>query len=189
MNANTQEVVKNLFSDTIHIEDEEMTEYYRGYVFSDLIPEDGNVYLQITVEDVSGNGAKYNYVGVYQGESEVADRSGRIDPTNGIFVDFGHGRNPANVLSVKPASYSLAQNYPNPFNPTTTIKYSIPNDGLVQIKVYDISGKEVMNLVNENKTAGNYEVKFNGANLSSGIYFYRINAGEFVQTKRMMLVK
>lgn len=189
MNANTQEVSRVLFSDTIHIEDEEMTEYYRGFVFSDLNPEDGNVYLQIMVEDVSNADTKYNYVGIYQGESEVSDRSGRIDPTHGVFVDFGHGRNPSNVLTVKPTSYSLAQNYPNPFNPTTTIRYSLPNDGLVQIKIYDLSGKEVMNLVNENKVAGNYEVKFNGANLSSGVYFYRINTGEFVQTKRMVLVK
>ncbi|MBN8570000.1 MAG: T9SS type A sorting domain-containing protein, partial [Ignavibacteria bacterium] len=189
MNANTQEVSRVLFSDTIHIEDEEMTEYYRGFVFSDLNPEDGNVYLQIMVEDVSNTDAKYNYVGIYQGESEVQDRSGRSDPTNGVFVDFGHGRNPSNVLTVKPTTYSLAQNFPNPFNPSTTIQYSVPNDGLVQMRIYDISGREVMNLVNENKVAGNYEVKFNGANLSSGIYFYRIKAGEFVETKRMVLVK
>ncbi len=189
MNANTQEVSKVLFSDTIHIEDEEMTEYYRGFVFSDLNPEDGNVYLQIMVEDVSNTDAKYNYVGIYQGESEVQDRNGRIDPTNGVFVDFGRSRNLSNELTVKPTSYSITQNYPNPFNPITTIRYSLPNDGLVQIRVYDLSGKEVVNLVNENKVAGNYEVKFNGANLSSGIYFYRINAGEFVQTKRMVLVK
>jgi len=189
MDAGTDEPVTELYSDTIGVEDTEMTEYYRGYVFNDPEMPEGSFYLQTFVEDVSGHGAKYNYVGVYPGDEEAAERGGRIDPTHGIYVDYGRGRNPESNITLKPSSYSLMQNYPNPFNPATTIRYSLPNDGLVQIKVYDISGKEVMSLVNENKTAGNYEVKFNGANLSSGIYFYRINAGEFVQTKRMVLVK
>ncbi len=91
-------------------------------------------------------------------------------------------------------SFTLSQNYPNPFNPSTTIKYSIPAVGtsltkFVQMKVYDILGKEVATLVNENKPAGNYEVNFNASNLSSGVYFYKLQAGNFIQIKKMTVVK
>ena len=88
-----------------------------------------------------------------------------------------------------PFTYSLSQNYPNPFNPTTKINFSIPKQGLVSLKIYDVLGKEVMTLMNEQKTAGNYEVDFNGINLASGAYFYRLESGEFVDIKRMILVK
>jgi len=86
-------------------------------------------------------------------------------------------------------TFSLAQNYPNPFNPTTSISYSIPQSGSVTLKVYDILGRDVMTLVNEQKAAGVYTVDFNGAQLASGTYIYRLNAGEFVQTKKMILIK
>lgn len=90
-----------------------------------------------------------------------------------------------------PAVYSLAQNYPNPFNPTTVIKYSIAEAGMVELKIYNMLGQEVETLVNEMKNAGQYEVKFNaaGLNLSSGVYIYRIKSGGFVQTKKLMLIK
>jgi hypothetical protein len=88
-----------------------------------------------------------------------------------------------------PLVYSLANNYPNPFNPATTIKYSIPVEGLVSIKIYNITGEEVATLLNENKQPGNYEVTFDAGNLSSQIYFYRIQSGDFVETKKMILLK
>lgn len=88
-----------------------------------------------------------------------------------------------------PSSYNLSQNYPNPFNPTTRIMYSIPKMGLVKLRIFDILGKEVMTLVNEIKTAGDYGIDFDGRSLSSGIYFYKLEAGDFVATKKMMLVK
>jgi hypothetical protein len=97
------------------------------------------------------------------------------------------GITPINIKT--PTTYSLSQNYPNPFNPVTKINFAIPKSGLVTLKVYDILGREVMTLVNEMKTAGNYTVDFNGANLSSGAYFYRLKSGEFIDTKRMMLIK
>ncbi|HZW40652.1 MAG TPA: T9SS type A sorting domain-containing protein, partial [Ignavibacteriaceae bacterium] len=85
--------------------------------------------------------------------------------------------------------FSLEQNYPNPFNPTTKIKYTLSKQGLITIKVYDVLGKEIAQLVNEEKLSGEYEVEFDGSSLSSGIYYYKIQAGEFVQTKKMVLMK
>jgi hypothetical protein len=88
-----------------------------------------------------------------------------------------------------PGSFSLAQNYPNPFNPATTINYSIPKQSNVTIKVYNVLGKEIMTLVNEYKSTGNYKVEFDAKNLSSGIYFYQMKTNEFIQTKKMSLLK
>lgn len=88
-----------------------------------------------------------------------------------------------------PSAFNLTQNYPNPFNPTTKIDYELPIDANVNITLYDISGKEVMNVVNESKTAGYYTVQLNAANLSSGTYFYNINAGNFTQTKKLTVLK
>ena len=94
-----------------------------------------------------------------------------------------------NEFASIPEVYSLAQNYPNPFNPSTKINFSIPKQGIVSLKVYDVLGKEVMTLVNESKPAGNYQVDFNGVNLASGAYFYRIESGDFRDIKRMILIK
>ena len=88
-----------------------------------------------------------------------------------------------------PKSFALEQNYPNPFNPSTTINYSIPKSGLVTIKIYDILGREVKTLVNEEKNAGNYNVEFNAGRLASGIYLYRMSAGSFEETKKLILIK
>ncbi|HWQ81783.1 MAG TPA: T9SS type A sorting domain-containing protein [Ignavibacteria bacterium] len=94
-----------------------------------------------------------------------------------------------NISGVIPGEYKLYQNYPNPFNPVTTIQYSIPKESRVAIRVYDITGKEVRVLVNEIQKSGYYSVRFDGFELASGIYFYKIHAGNFTQTKRMVLVK
>ncbi|MBL8008183.1 MAG: T9SS type A sorting domain-containing protein [Ignavibacteria bacterium] len=88
-----------------------------------------------------------------------------------------------------PEKYDLSQNYPNPFNPSTKISFDIPVDGKVSMKIFDMSGKEVATLVNDFRTAGYYTVDFNASALSSGIYFYKISAGNFTATKKMMLVK
>ncbi len=105
------------------------------------------------------------------------------DVTSGTITGIG------SPLSLVPAKYELAQNYPNPFNPATKINFSIAKQGLVTMKIYDILGKEIMTLVNEQKPAGNYSVEFNAGNFASGIYFYKIVSGNFTQIKRMMLVK
>jgi hypothetical protein len=86
-------------------------------------------------------------------------------------------------------TYDLAQNYPNPFNPSTIIKYQIPEDGVVTLKIFDILGKEVKTLVNELKSVGKYELNFDASNLASGVYIYRIKVNDFVSSKKMMLLK
>jgi hypothetical protein len=88
-----------------------------------------------------------------------------------------------------PKSFALEQNYPNPFNPTTTINYQIPTAGIVSLKVYDILGKEISTLINEEKPAGNYNVAFDGSKLASGIYFYRLKVNGFNEVRKMLLVK
>ncbi|MCG6914330.1 T9SS type A sorting domain-containing protein, partial [bacterium BMS3Abin03] len=86
-------------------------------------------------------------------------------------------------------SYDLAQNYPNPFNPSTTIKYQLPEDGMVTLKIYDILGREIKTLVNEQKSIGRYEVKFDASDLATGVYIYRLKVNDFVSVKKMVLVK
>ncbi|HCN37879.1 MAG TPA: hypothetical protein DIS94_09225 [Bacteroidetes bacterium] len=98
-----------------------------------------------------------------------------------------NGNNPSTIIS-----YALEQNFPNPFNPETVITYSIAKDGLVKIKVYDMIGKEVATLVNNFRSAGTYRVEFNSkrySNLSSGIYYYKIESGDFSDVKKMILLK
>ena len=88
-----------------------------------------------------------------------------------------------------PINFSLMQNYPNPFNPATKISFSIPELADVQLKIFDVLGREVSLLINEEKPAGNYEVEFNASKLASGIYFYRLKSGKFIDTKKMTLIR
>ena len=93
------------------------------------------------------------------------------------------------VSQVNPDKYELFQNYPNPFNPTTTIKYSISSNTAVKMRIYDVLGKEVATLVNQVQTAGTYKVDFDASKLSSGVYFYKLEAGQFTEVKKMTLLK
>lgn len=128
---------------------------------------------------------KYGVVQIYPEGSPPLLLTGMI--ING--VTYGNIVNIDKPQESFPSKFKLFNNYPNPFNPTTTITYSIQKDGLVSLKVYDILGKEVASLVNEPKIAGTYNVEFNASNLPSGIYFYRIRAGAFVDTKKLILLK
>jgi len=94
-----------------------------------------------------------------------------------------------NEMDFVPDDFVLTQNYPNPFNPSTTIMFSLPNSEMVSLKIYDIIGREVINLMNEHKPAGNYSIKFDASSLSSGVYFYNLRAGSFSETKKMILMK
>ncbi|MDZ4712660.1 MAG: T9SS type A sorting domain-containing protein [bacterium] len=128
-------------------------------------------------------------IGSYTGILKV-NTNDPITPVKNIRLRLNVG--PVGIetnLAGVPSQFELNQNYPNPFNPTTVINFAIPSAGFVKLKIYDLLGKEVMTLVNEQKNAGFYNVDFNGENFASGIYFYKIEAGDFVQTRRMLLVK
>jgi hypothetical protein len=85
--------------------------------------------------------------------------------------------------------FVLSQNYPNPFNPSTTISFAIPSKAYVTLKVFDIMGREVATIVSEELSAGNYSRQWNAANMSSGIYFYRLQAGSYTETKKLVLLR
>jgi hypothetical protein len=112
----------------------------------------------------------------------------------GTHPDIGAQEEQNVIVSVdqrdqSPVSYQLQQNYPNPFNPSTTIKYQLPKSSAVRLSVFDMLGREVAVLVNERREAGVYEVRFEGSALSSGVYFYRLQAGDFIQSKKLMILK
>lgn len=134
-----------------------------------------NVYLWNT-------GQPYNYTKIYNPMWQYNTRH------NGVFGDIPIVGIPETNKNI-PDKFELFQNYPNPFNPVTNIKYMISNNGYVNLKVYDILGKEIKTLVKEYKKAGAYEVSFSAQNLPSGIYFYRLNVGDFSDTKIMTLIK
>jgi len=97
-------------------------------------------------------------------------------------------------VGVIPAAYALHQNYPNPFNPVTTLRYDLPTEDYVTIIIYDLSGREINQLVNTNQPAGQKSVQWNatdmhGKPVSAGVYLYQIQAGEFIQTRKMVLLK
>ncbi|MCC6253484.1 MAG: T9SS type A sorting domain-containing protein [Ignavibacteriaceae bacterium] len=128
--------------------------------------------------------------GYYQNNSLMW--AGGIPNNNGWFMPGNLTVTPATDLKYEeeiPFQYQLSQNFPNPFNPVTRIRYSIPQSSFVTLKVYNILGKEISTLVNEEKSVGNYEVDFEGGNLTSGIYFYKIESGSFTDTKKFILLK
>jgi hypothetical protein len=138
---------------------------------------------------VAGNGnsnspKEYSFIdnklvggSIFQYRLKQIDHDGQYDYSKVVEVE------------IVPNEYALYQNYPNPFNPTTKIKYQLPNECKVVIKIYNVLGSEVRELLNEQKDAGVYEVEFTPENLSSGTYIYKINADNFVQTKKMILLK
>ncbi|HED07186.1 MAG TPA: T9SS type A sorting domain-containing protein, partial [Ignavibacteria bacterium] len=107
----------------------------------------------------------------------------------GIFTGTYTGVTAVNNENQLPVSYMLSQNYPNPFNPSTTINFALPQSGNVQLTLFDALGRKVKDIVNQDFSAGNHSVNFNAASLSSGVYFYRIQANNFVRTKKMILLR
>jgi hypothetical protein len=95
----------------------------------------------------------------------------------------------SNNQTTVPGNYSLSQNYPNPFNPVTKIDFSIPKNGTVTLKIYDLLGKEVVTLINKEMNSGSYTVNFDASKLSSGTYFYKLTSGNFSETKKMLMIK
>ncbi len=131
--------------------------------------------------------------------ADLSSGNGCIDPltsttTNPLLPNVCLVINPggsgiSNFNNEIPERYELGQNYPNPFNPITKINFAIPKQGFVSLKVYDVLGREVVTLVNEVKTAGNYLVDFDASELASGVYFYKLEVNGFSDVKRMMLIK
>ena len=117
-------------------------------------------------------------VGKYQYRLKQIDFDGSFEYSNTIEVE---------VMVTK--DYSLSQNYPNPFNPATLISFSIPNDEFVSLRIYDVLGREVAQIINERRSAGTYQVEFNGTALNSGVYYYTLTAGSYTETKKMLMVK
>ncbi len=144
---------------------------YKGS-FGSSLKTGSLIYLGFPLE-TTANDSSFNYV-----ISKAADF-------------FFNNINSVSSNNIEPIKFKLSQNYPNPFNPTTTISYSVPKDGIVTIKVYDVLGKEAATLVNEEKKAGIYSVQLSAVSnqLGSGVYFYRMQAGSFVETKKLLLIK
>ena len=118
------------------------------------------------------------------GEFHIYTTAKLPTPEQGIIDDVESGGDGQTVYN-----FSLAQNYPNPFNPSTVIRYSVSSAQLVTLKIYDVLGREVKTLVNEERPSGSYEIEFNASNFSSGIYFYQLTAGDFRETKKMILLR
>ena len=150
----------------------------------------------------STDGINYSSVGFVSGKGTTAERqiySFLDNPeASGIFFyrlkqqDYNGNFSYSEVITVKldvPLEFALAQNYPNPFNPSTLIYYSLPVESFVTLSVYDLMGREVASLVSEVKKAGTYEIEFNAANLASGTYIYKITAGNFIETRKLMVLK
>ena len=188
VNATTNQIHRELFRDTINIEDSVGIEFLRGFVINSIDKGTDQFYVQMIVDTVDAEDGDYMMAGVYSDNTPPEGDASHIYKTK---VFFENGTTPAlnNISNQIPKEFALSQNYPNPFNPSTTIKYSLPKDGLVTMKIYDMAGREVAKLVNEVKKAGYYQVQFNASNLASGVYFYRIQSNDFVMTKRMVLIK
>jgi hypothetical protein len=178
--------------------------FEEGEYIKPVSPDSGEVELVINVEAQdypitlswelnSENGMTYSFIGdsIVGKISEIKSKKGNISfnetGKNKIRLMASADRiiNSINLPSV----YSLMQNFPNPFNPTTMIKYALPKVSNVKLTVYDILGREVSTLVNEQQQPGSYQVTWNASNVASGIYFYQLKAGNFVDTKKMILIR
>jgi len=149
---------------------------------------------QYTVTDFNNGGKTVNLgnavgLGITDGDNIVATTTDSVGNTSEFSSLDTVVTDLAEIINNLPKAYALYQNYPNPFNPVSKIKYDIPKISFVTIKVYDVLGSEIATLVNEEKPAGSYEVDFNAIGLPSGVYFYHLKAGQFIETKKMVLMK
>ena len=160
-----------------------------------VLPGAGRAQYQIS-SSVFGNGGALVSGGNYSmdgtaGQTEVGTTSSASD-VNDIgfwYLDNNAVTGVQSRPDVIPSDFELDQNYPNPFNPTTDIKYQISAVSNVTLKVYDILGREVATLANGKENAGSYSVTFDGSRLASGVYFYRLTAGNYIATKKLVLMK
>ncbi|MBK7500068.1 MAG: T9SS type A sorting domain-containing protein [Ignavibacteriales bacterium] len=150
----------------------------RNYLSSSLLTSDYNLYSEVGLLYIKLSDDNYFRTFILKGMVKDGIVYGDTTLTN-----VGDENNSI------PTVYRLEQNYPNPFNPTTKIKWQSPSAGYQTLKIYDVLGNEVATLVNEYKNAGSYEVNFDASKVSSGIYFYQLQAGSFIETKKMLLLK
>ncbi len=157
-----------------------------------LLPKDqnGNVAVNDSSVTVVQARAAFNYFfveedrsfGVHNPAFTVALLKASIEAVGGVtYIDYPEGE--------IPQDFQLSQNYPNPFNPTTKIKFSLPQSAHVKLVIYDVLGKEITKLVEGDMSAGSHEVQFNASNMASGVYIYKIDAGDFSSIKKMLLMK
>jgi hypothetical protein len=159
----------------------------------------GETFGQSTVVPLSTFGSGYGHV---SGEVDVRGIVGQLAPgrASGSGNVVSSGLMPATLVSLNtldvplppgelPKVFSLAQNFPNPFNPSTRIRYQLPAASKVTLIVYDLLGREVAVLADEKKEPGNFEVEFNASGLASGVYIYRLTAGSYVSTRKMITLK
>jgi len=180
---------------------------YAGFAdYLELTTDD----YRLAITDETGTTTVVSYEAPLQtlglnGSALVVFASGFLNPANnsdgqsfGLWVALPDGTTlplPTTITSVKgidnsiPSDFSLEQNYPNPFNPTTSINFSMPVSGFVSLRIYNAIGQEVAELVNDFMEAGSYSYNINASQLSSGIYFYKLNSGNFSSVKKMMLIK
>jgi hypothetical protein len=175
-------VVKHVFV-ALDLNDQE-----RVFVFSTAAPSTEPATSEVGpyVETTKSDPTDIGFVTIRQGSGTAAPAM-MID---GIRITKAWANvTPVEEYTLLPSTYFLSQNYPNPFNPSTVIKYQVPQNSFVNISVYDLLGNKISTLVNQDKAAGSYELKFDASNLPSGIYFYTIQTGSFTQTKKMILMK
>lgn len=170
-------VVKDASNVDTRVELQEGNHVYHNQWIAGLDTVTGNIRVKATDTFTQMHGVLFYSFGNYK----------LVPRKNDDFVGYVADANEQDVPEI--TSYNLDQNYPNPFNPTTTISYSIPKAGFVEIKVFNILGQEVKSLVNLEQTPGNYKVIFDGRDMTSGVYLYQISIGNFVQTKKMILMK
>ena len=184
--------------DSIHIDTLSVLNWGVGNIDSDPLFQDtlnGDFHLQNVSSCIGAGIDAIEIAGIWY-HCPLTDIEGNPRPNPvGSMPDIGACENLlGSVVNVEkelanPTEFILYQNYPNPLNPSTSITYAIPQTKKVVLKVYDVLGREVATLVNEEKQPGTYEINFDASSLTSGVYFYKIQAGSFVQTKKMILLK
>lgn len=180
-----------------------VTSNINGVVLSNNVPvSDAVIYAKQGEEyigfGVTNSKGEYKINNIPEGDyiliahkvgSESSQRVISINENNNRSVNFSLAAKTGNIANANPYEFVLSQNYPNPFNPNTVISYSIASEGNVTLKIFNSAGQQVSELVNANQSAGIYNVEFNASSLSSGVYFYRLDANGFTATNKMILVK
>jgi hypothetical protein len=168
-----------------------------NYVYNSITDEDGNYNFYEIGFSAGSHIVSYKIENtIYEKTLLVEEKqyNGSFIPWFVAIINFNDGNIEQSITDVNeptdlPTGYNLSQNYPNPFNPSTKIEYSLPEASMVRLSIYSSLGQEVASLVNEYKTAGKYIVDFNASNLPSGMYFYKLQSGNFNSVKKMMLLK